>query len=230
MPTEVTNSKYRLRKMGGSRVVILFCHGAWSTNDGKIFVPNGMAIHFYSAHGQYGTKGAPLFNNLTGLASADNPIPQSILQSIMTRRVNENWSNERLDQEILVAKAEANAQGAGESMDIVESVQGKRFGSRQKVYNYELSYTGPEPNDQRAENFWRSHQRSRAAVDLLIMQPGAEGHLESAIRFARSKGEKYTVFHFLPCRWIDQNDRKSMRTAGLPATRPGDGTDNIRDW
>src|SRR5262249_10927533 len=130
----------------------------------------------------------------------------------MQRMKTENWTTDQMNQEILNAKAHANSQGVGADMQIVESVTGKGFGNRQKVYNYSLSHDGPNPNDTRAEQLWNSHQKSTTAVDLLIMQPGATGHLASAISFARSKGEKYTVFHYLPCRHVDTNDTKSMRT------------------
>lgn len=210
MPTEITNSKYRLSKKGGATEVILFAHGSWSTADGKLFVPKGMVVNFYCAHGVFGTKGVPIAESKMG--GVDNPIPTSVLAGIMTSFTTEKWSADRLDQAILDAKADANAIGLGADMQVVNHVLGQGFGNRQKVYNYTLGHDGPDPNDRRAENLWASHQKSTAPVDLLIMKPGATGHLASAISFARSKGEKYTVFHYLPCRHIDKNDAKSMRT------------------
>ncbi len=213
MPTEVSNSTFRLSKTGGATEVMLFAHGAWNTKCGKLFVPNGMVINFYCIHGVFGTKGVPIGENLMG--GVDNPIPQSVLATILERKTTEKWSNDRLDQEILLAKATANSGGLGDEMQVVEAVEGKGFGNRQKVYNYALSHDGPHPKDMRAENLWQHHQKAGAAVDLLIMKPGAESDLVGAIKFARSKGEKYQVFHYLPCRYIDNNDVKAMKTMAV---------------
>ncbi len=209
MPTEITNSKFRLSKMGGSTEVVLFAHGSWCTANGKMYVPKGMVVNFYCAHGVFGTKGVPIAENKMG---AEPTISQSVMTDLMNRMNTEKWSTDRLEQEILEAKASANSQGLSADMQIVESVLGRGFGNRQKVYNYTLAHDGPNPNDTRAENLWRTHQKSTAAVDLLIMKDGTDSNLANAVSFARSKGEKYTVFHFLPCRHIDKNDAKSMRT------------------
>jgi hypothetical protein len=139
----------------------------------------------------------------------------------MERMVEEKWSDLEFNQAILDAKAEVNSQGLSPDMELVESVKGKGFGQRQKVYNYALSHKGPQPNDVRAEKLWEDHKISTTAVDLLIMKPGAEDSLAGAISFARSNGEKYKVFHFLPCRHIDQNDTKSMRTVTADLTFGG---------
>ncbi len=211
MVTEVSNTKYRLSKKGGATEVILFAHGSWCTADGKMFVPKGMAVHFYSAHGTFGTKGIPIAEHMLG-TTTDAPLPQSVLANLMQGKQTEAWDNDRMEQEILLAKGNANAQGLAQAMQICETVTGKGFGNRQKVYNYSLSHDGPDPNDTRAESLFRNHAQSPAAIDLLIMQRGATGHLASAVSFARSKGEKYTVFHFLPCRYIDAKDTQSMRT------------------
>lgn len=45
----------------------------------------------------------------------------------------------------------------------------------------------------------------------MIMQKGATGHLASAINFALSNG-KYKIFHFLPCRYVDNKDTQSFAT------------------
>src|SRR5713226_6636347 len=150
MPTEVSNSKYRLSKMGGSTEVMLFAHGSWCTNDGKLFVPKGMVVHFYCAHGVFGTKGVPIGENLMG--GVDNPLPPSVVIALMERKDREAWSNDELDEAILDAKAEVNSQGLGADMQVVDSVRGKGFGNRQKVYNYTIAHDGPQPNDKRAES------------------------------------------------------------------------------
>ena len=131
--------------------------------------------------------------------------------------MTKGWSKEKLDEEldkaILHAKADVNASGMSDSMNVVELVRGQGFGARQEVYNYNLGYTGPSGDEQRFERLFTQHQggTGSAAVDLMIMQPQATGHLASAIKFARSH-TKYVVFHFLPCRYVNPKDAKAMRT------------------
>lgn len=174
-----------------------------------MFVPKGMVVSFYCAHGAFGTKGVGIAEYKMG---AEVALPQVVLSDLMQRKTTENWAVERLDQEILLAKANANAQGLGSDMQIVDSVAGKGFGNRQKVYDYTLSHAGPNPTDRRAEDLWNTHSKAGANIDLIIMKAGAVGHLSSAVSFARAKGEKYQVFHYLPCRHVDSNDAKSSRT------------------
>lgn len=157
----------------------------------------------------FGTKGVPIAERMMG---ADSPLSQAVLAALFQRKSAEQWSDARLDQEILEAKGAANSQGTPNEMQVVDQVQGKGFGRRQKVYNYLLAHNGPSPNDRRAENLWETHSNANAAIDLLIMQQDAEGHLASAIDFALDKGEKYQGLHFLPCRYIAADDTKSMRT------------------
>jgi hypothetical protein len=213
----VTNPKYRLSKNGGASQVILSCHGGWSTNDGKVFVPSGMVMHFYSAHGQFGTRGQAISEKMLG-ASQNTGLDQVTMSRLMNEMDKKKWSPEQLDEEILKAKASVNSLDMAQSMQIVDSVAGKGLGSRQKVYNYCLAYKGPRESEQPLENLFALHQKGTLdnQIDLMIMQPGAVGHLESAIAFARSKGEKYTAFHFLPCRYVDATDTKSMKTVNLP--------------
>src|SRR5262249_187565 len=133
---------------------------------------------------------------------------QSAMNALMNRVAKGELS---VDEAVRQAKGDANSQGLSPDMQIVNSVTGKGLGNRQKVYNYSLSHEGPSPNDRRAEDLWNAHQGSNNTIDLLIMKPHTRGHLASAISFARSV-EKYTTFHYLPCRHVDTNDRKSMAT------------------
>lgn len=221
--TVFSNAQYRLSAKGGSAEVILFCHGGWTTDDGKVIVPEGMVVHFYSAHGQFGTKGVPIASSLLGVPYADDtPLPFSIYDALLKRQKAENWSDERLDEEALQAKARANSQGKGESMEIYESVTGGRTGprglsgkrKRQKVYNYNLAYNGPSTSEMRMESLFLNHEASTKNIDLMIMQKNAVGHLVDALSFALTAGEDYTVFHFLPCRFVEAADKKAMKTVG----------------
>lgn len=219
----VTSDKYRLSKNGGATQVILHCHGGWSTDDGKLFVPAGMVVNFYSAHGQFGTRGQSIAESLLG-AQDSTPLDSHVIQQLFQQKSLQGWSDSDLDRAILRAKGEANSRGIGQSMEICEAVRGRGLGNRQKVYNYNLSYTGPRDNEQVLESLFLQHQQGILSdtIDLLIMQKNAAGHLKSAISFARSKGQKYTVFHFLPCRWVDATDAKSMRTVNLPTDFGGE--------
>jgi hypothetical protein len=213
----VTNDKYRPSKNGGATQVILHCHGGWSTADGKLFVPAGMVVNFYSAHGQFGTRSQSIAETLLG-AQDSTPLDPHVIQQLFQQKEQEGWSNSDLDKAILRAKGEANSQGMGPSMELCEAVRGRGLGNRQKVYNYTLSYKGPRDDEQALESLFLQHQQGTLSgtIDLLIMQKNATGHLKSAISFARSKGQKYTLFHFLPFRWVDAKDAKSMRTVNLP--------------
>lgn len=214
-----TNKRYRLSKNGGATQVILFCHGGWSTSDGHVTVPSGMVINFYSAHGQFGTKSQVLAESLLGAQSSNDGLDQATLMTLMRQMEAQRWTPEQLDQAILDAKANANAQDMAQSMQVYESVAGGgRFRNRQRVYDYALSYSGPRDSEQSMENLLVQHQNGMLSqdIDLLVMKPGKTGHLKSAMSFARSKGESYSQFHFLPCRYVDASDEKSMRTVVLP--------------
>jgi hypothetical protein len=73
---EYSDTNYRLRTRGGSREVMLFAHGGWCKVNGKLFVPSGMAVRFYCAHGVFGTKGVPIGEGLMG--GTNNPMPTSV--------------------------------------------------------------------------------------------------------------------------------------------------------
>ena len=217
----VTNSNFRLSKNGGATNIILVAHGGWSKGDGKVYVPNGMVIHFYAYHGQFNTQAVPRAENLLGAANNDPAIDFS---RIINESMEKKWTPEQIDEAMLQAKASVNSKGGGDLMHIEESVRGRGLGSRQKVYNYVLAYRGPrDALTQPTENLFAQHQQGalNSQFDLMIMQPDATSLLSEAIGFARSHGEKYTVFHYLPCRWVDNTDVKSMRTVNIPMTLAG---------
>jgi hypothetical protein len=213
----VTGTKYRLSKNAAATQVILVCHGGWSSGDGYVYVPKGMLMKFYSAHGQFGTRTQSIAENLLG-AQAQVSVDPATLARLMQDVASGRLTPDQLDQAILDAKAQANAGGIGESMQVYEEVRGQGLGNRQKVFNYSLSYKGPRDSEASMEALFNQHQGGTLAadIDMLVMQPGASGHLASAIAFALDKGGKYGAFHFLPCRWVDDKDKKAMRTVNLP--------------
>ena len=210
-----SDSKYRLSKNGGASQIILFCHGAWSTSDGKVYVPKGMVVNFYGAHGQFSTQSQTIAETALGAQASGGNLDQRVLLDLMNQKEEQGWSMLELDAEIERAKANVNAHDMAQSMQVYET-GGGRLG--QKVYNYSLSYSGPRDNEQALESLFTQHQQGGldTNIDLMVMNKGASGHLKSALKFALSNGEKYTIFHFLPCRYVDASDKKSMRTVHLP--------------
>ena len=83
---EFEDNNYKLRTKAGSTEVMLFAHGGWCTANGKVFVPEGMVVRFYCAHGVFGTKGLPIGEGLMG--GTNNPIPTSVQAGILEHDKN----------------------------------------------------------------------------------------------------------------------------------------------
>jgi hypothetical protein len=204
--------KFRLSKFSGSREVVLLCHGEWSHTFGYTDVPDGMVMKFYSAHGQFGTAAISLAERILGMATIVGSISAAEQQRIM------NLPADQRDKAVMDAKARVNAEGDPRSM-VVDAVEGKPL--QVQVYDYRLGYNGPSDSEESTEGVWRKHHdgKGNRNVDLIVMKKGTDAmrHLSDALKFAAEhKKTGYDVFHFLPCRYVNEKDAESMKTVNLP--------------
>lgn len=190
-----SNTKYRVSRNPAATQIILLCHGGWSNRDGTVRVRKGMTIKFYSAHGNFATQSQSIAQQLLGSATAAPAISMQEALAMEARG------------EDPFAAQEANTGGLPEVVQECKRTQGK-------AYNYSLSYSGPRASEADVEALFELHQEGGldSDIDLMVMIKGASAHLKSAMKFAGD----YAVFHFLPCRYVDAEDAKSMKTVHLP--------------